>query len=357
MDLLEYTAHPLASLVIYSSAGLTLTALLSLFAYSIITRIVKHGIAHDHPRWVFEALLAPAVVFVWVVGLYLTAGYIQFWFSGNFTNLLADARSILILLLLWWFGQRLLSRLEPVLLDGKRRKFDVSAVNAAVRTARVLLTLIMGLLILQVLDIPISGFLTFGGIGTVIIGLASQSMLANFFGGLTINLDRPFKVGDWIRAGDGKYEGIVEDIGWRLTKIRTFERRPIYVPNSTFMNAIVENASRMSHRRVNMIFGVRYDDIRLIKPIISKLQEMVENNEDIDLKQTNFVRFHEFGSTSLDIRIYAFTKKTGFADFAKFKEQFLLSIAEIVLSEGAEFAFPTQTLHIPEPVAVKSEER
>ena len=87
---------------------------------------------------------------------------------------------------------------------------------------------------MQTLGFSVSGVMAFGGIGGIAIGFAAKDLLANFFGALTIYLDRPFSEGDWIRSPDREIEGIVENIGWRLTVIRSFDKRPIYVPNSVF---------------------------------------------------------------------------------------------------------------------------
>ena len=103
---------------------------------------------------------------------------------------------------------------------------------------------------MQALGYSISGVLAFGGIGGIAVGFAAKDLLANFFGGLMIYLDRPFSVGDWIRSPDKNIEGTVEEIGWRLTRIRTFDKRPLYVPNSTFTQISVENPSRMLNRRI-----------------------------------------------------------------------------------------------------------
>ena len=87
--------------------------------------------------------------------------------------------------------------------------------------------------------------MAFGGIGGIAIGFAAKDLLANFFGALMIFLDRPFSIGDWIRSPDREIEGVVEDIGWRSTKIRTFDKRPLFIPNSAFASLTVENASKM----------------------------------------------------------------------------------------------------------------
>ena len=111
---------------------------------------------------------------------------------------------------------------------------DYTTVDALSKLGRFSVVIIAALVILQTLGFSISGVLAFGGIGGIAMGFAAKDMLANFFGGLTIYLDRPFTVGEWIRSPDKAIEGTVEYIGWRHTRVRAFNKNPIYVPNALF---------------------------------------------------------------------------------------------------------------------------
>ena len=192
----------------------------------------------------------------------------------------------------------------------------------------------------------ISGILAFGGIGGIAVGFAAKDLLANFFGGLMIYLDRPFKVGDWIRSPDKKIEGVVEDIGWRQTIIRTFDKRPLYVPNSTFASISVENPSRMSNRRIYEYIGVRYDDTQQVDAIVAEVKAMLQQHPEIDTQQTLIVNLDRFGPSSLDFFIYTFTKTTDWIRFHEIKQDILMRIVAIIEARGAEFAFPTTTVHL-----------
>ncbi|MDA0423769.1 mechanosensitive ion channel family protein, partial [Stutzerimonas frequens] len=165
------------------------------------------------------------------------------------------------------------------------------------------------------------------------------------------------RVGDWIRSPDKEIEGTVEYIGWRLTRIRTFDKRPLYVPNATFANIAVENPSRMSNRRIYEHIGVRYDDAAKVKQIVDGVREMLRAHPEIDTRQTLIVHLNRFGPSSLDFMVYTFTKTTNWVKFHEIKEDVMLKIADIIFSHGAEFAFPTQTVHLagqgfPEPEIV-----
>lgn len=202
------------------------------------------------------------------------------------------------------------------------------------------------LVIMQTLGYSVSGVLAFGGIGGLAVGFAAKDLLANFFGGLMIYLDRPFKVGDWIRSPDKQIEGTVEDIGWRQTRIRTFDKRPLYVPNATFANISVENPSRMTNRRIYEYVGVRYDDSAQLTGIIAEVKSMLLAHPEIDTKQTLIVNFDRFGPSSLDFFIYTFTKTTNWIRFHEIKQDVMVNVMNIIEKNGASIAFPTTTVHL-----------
>jgi MscS family membrane protein len=257
------------------------------------------------------------------------------------------ARQIAIIVLLMMFLVKLISKVERNIIKNKALK-DVNADEVTVRVVGRLLrisVLITGtLVVLQTLGISISGVLAFGGIGGVAVGFAAKDLLANFFGGLMIYLDRPFSIGDWVRSPDRNIEGTVEDIGWRLTKIRTFDKRPLYIPNSMFNTIIVENPSRMSNRRIYETIGLRYCDSAKMGEIVEAVKTMLLNHEEIDSTQTMIVNFDSMAASSLDFFVYTFTKTTEWIRFHEIKQDVLLKIIAIIHDHDADIAFPTRTL-------------
>jgi len=171
-------------------------------------------------------------------------------------------------------------------------------------------------------------------------------LLSNFFGGLMIYMDRQFSVGDWIRSPDKEIEGTVEYIGWRITRIRTFDMRPLYVPNATFTSISVENPSRMQNRRFYETFGLRYQDQDKVEVITQQIKQMLLAHGAIDTQQTLMVNVNTFNAHSVDFFVYSFTKTTGWAEFHEIKQELLKLIGDIVAANGADFAFPTQTIHM-----------
>jgi MscS family membrane protein len=153
-------------------------------------------------------------------------------------------------------------------------------------------------------------------------------------------------VGDWIRSPDRSIEGTVENIGWRSTRIRTFDQRPLYVPNAAFTTIAVENPSRMRNRRIYETIGVRYCDFSLLGKIVNDVRKMLQEHEDIDTGRTLIVNFNAFGAASLDFFVYTFTHTTDWVRYHEVKHDVLLKIGDIILARGAEIAFPTTTVHL-----------
>ncbi len=258
-------------------------------------------------------------------------------------------RIVGIIAIITWFLIRLIMGIEKNLIEKKSDlsdKMDASTVDAIGKLLRLAVIITSVLVTLQTLGISVSGILAFGGIGGIAIGFAAKDLLANFFGGLMIYLDRPFSIGDWIKSPEKNIEGTVEAIGWRLTKIRTFDKRPLYVPNGIFTSISVENPSRMTNRRIKETMGIRYDDVSHMENIIADVKKMLLGHADIDTTQTLIVNFNSFAPSSLDFFIYTFTKTTNWIAYHEIKQDVLLKIINIVEGYGAQMAFPTSTLHL-----------
>ena len=289
----------------------------------------------------------PLAWLIWVVGVAFAAEIIAADTNSTLEHLIDPVRFVAVVFLLAYFLYRFIAEAESAFIcDGA----DVTTANAVGKLLRISVIITAVLTILQTLGVSISGVLAFGGVGGIAVGFAAKDLLANFFGGLMIYLDRPFAVGDWIRSPDREIEGTVEHIGWRLTIIRTFDYRPLYVPNSVFATIALENPSRMLNRRIYETIGLRYDDLAKVQTIVDEVKHMLQEHPEIDTSKTLMVNLNAFGPSSLDFFIYTFTRTTSWVDYHGIKEQVLLKVYEIIDKHSAEIAFPTQTLHIePEP--------
>ena len=247
--------------------------------------------------------------------------------------------------ILTWGILRLISNTETYMLE-KEGSVDKDSVRLFTRLIKILFVFAIILGVAQFYGYAVSSILTLGGVGGIVVGFAAKDMLANIFGGLMIQMDKPFSTGDWIRTTDKSIEGVVEEIGWRMTRIRTFNKNPVYVPNGIFATIPIETPSRMTNRQIYEVIGIRYDDIAQMESIIEKVQELLAKSKNIDHKEPCRVYFDLFNASSLDFVIWAFSSSTDATEFKTFKGKLLLDIAQVISDHGAEIAYPTQTLHI-----------
>lgn len=307
---------------------------------------------HVWPQSFFYSFHQPFQVLLWtvLVSYFISITAQEFGFNGTFLHLLDKLRFIIVVVTIFWFAMRFIRRLEKNIIKRSLRSTgklsDQTSINAMAQFARVVLITIILLIALQSAGIKISALLAFGGVGALVIGLAAKDSLANFIGGMMIYWDRPFSVGDWVRSPDREIEGTVENIGWRLTRIRTFDKRPLYVPNGILTNVAIENPSRMQNRRIHLTIGVRYDDANKIPAITRKIETMLSNHPEIDTTQTFFVNLYDIAPSALNILVYTFTKTTEWLRFQEIQQDVLLKVIDIIGQHGAECAFPTRTLRV-----------
>lgn len=337
-----------------------LALLLDFIQRRVLAGIKKH-LTRTKNLWddaVVDALAAPISVVIWVVGGMQAVAFLDIE--------AAYVRNIVLLAIIFslaWFAVRLIKNVQANLVeiskseDADEDRLDPTTVDAIGKLLRLSVTITAILIALDQIGVNISAVLAFGGIGGIAVGFAAKDLLANFFGGLMLYLDQPFKVGDWIRSPDRDIEGTVEHIGWRLTRIRTFDKRPLYVPNNIFTTIAIENPQRMLNRRIYETIGIRYDDVKQMDAITAGVESMLKSHPEIDPNRLLMVYFNAFGPSSVDFFVYTFTKTTNWKHFHKVKHEILLEISKIITGHGAEIAFPTSTLHVaslPAPEAQES---
>ena len=293
-----------------------------------------------------DALSAPLKVLVWYGWIYFSMLQLKVDFPalGQITEYI-DITPIVILA---WGILRLISSIEKVMLE-REAKVDKDSIRLFTRLIKIAFVFVFVLGFAQYFGYSVSSILTLGGVGGIVIGFAAKDMLANVFGGLMIQMDKPFSTGDWIRTTDKSIEGVVEKIGWRMTRLRTFNKNPVYVPNGIFATIPIETPSRMTNRQIHAIIGIRYDDIAQMQSIIEKVEKLLADHEHIDHEEPCRVYFDLFNASSLDFVIWAFSSVTNSSEFKKIKGKILLDVADIIAEHGAEIAYPTQTLHIQKP--------
>ncbi|MDF2152648.1 mechanosensitive ion channel family protein [Vibrio sp. CAU 1672] len=338
-------------------AGSVLFLTIISFIAWIMWRVVYARLSHIAEKTTFHwdnlllnAIKTPLSALIWLWPATVSLGIALENELHDKFDWLGTLKQILVITILVWTIIRLVSNVEGHVLAQNNR--DETTVQAIAKIVRLFFITIGVLTVMQAFGLSLSGLLTFGGVGGLIVGLAAKDLLSNFFGGLMIYFDRPFKVGDWVRSPDRQIEGTVERIGWRMTCIRTFDKRPLYVPNSVFSNIIVENPSRMLNRRIHETIGLRYDDADKVPQIIKAVREMLKSHKDIDTKQTLIVNFDAFGASSLNFFIYTFTKTVNWVRYHEVKQDVLLKVVDIIKQHDADIAFPTQTLKL-DPVRME----
>ncbi len=328
------------------------------YAESIVYRKMYPKFQRSGTVWddsVAYAIHKPLQALIWLMGLSLAADIVAI--SGKHTaifNIVKPLRSLGIIILFAWFLLRVIDKVEQNFVKGRSRvdAIDKTTVYALGKLFKAAVLITSFLVALQTFGIGISGILAFGGIGGAAVAFSAKDLLANFFGGLVVYLDRPFAVGDWIRSPDRNIEGTVEYIGWRSCRIRTFDKRPLYVPNNVFTNVSIENPSRMTNRRIKTFIGVRYHDAGKLAVILQDVENMLRHHPEIDTNQTLMVNLVEFAPSSLNFMVYTFTKTTNWVRFQAIQQDVFLKIIDVILSHGAECAFPTTTVHMSDPTKI-----
>ncbi|WP_347329603.1 mechanosensitive ion channel family protein [Marinimicrobium locisalis] len=363
MDLLELSKQWLVDLAdqeqlwVLHAFGIVLGTLVLAWVVAFILKRLEKKADKNNAMWLmmlFEAGRPPIKVLIWLIGISWASYLTHQGTDIELMGVVKVVRQVGTVLLLVWFLVRFIRLGEKAFLHPRKGDpGDPTTVGAVSKLLRATVVVTAVLVIMQSLGYSISGVLAFGGVGGIAMGFAAKDMLANFFGGLTIYMDRPFAVGDWVRSPDQNIEGVVENIGWRQTRIRTFDRRPLYVPNATFTQISVENPSRMENRRIFETVGVRYDDVTRLKSIVDEVRQMLIDDDRMETEnQTLIVNFTTFGASSLDFFIYTFTKTVNWVEFHQIKEEVMLRVSDIIGKHGAEIAFPTSTLHVPNPVSL-----
>lgn len=200
---------------------------------------------------------------------------------------------------------------------------------------------------LQVWGINVTALIASLGLGGLAFALAAKDTASNLFGSFALLADKSIRIGEWIKVGS--VEGVVEEIGMRTTKIRSFQKSLITVPNQIIANTPIENFSRRGVRRIKMRIGLTYStDSTQMHHILEEIKYMLHAHEYITKKETLLVNFESFGDSALTIFIYTFTSTANWAKYLDIREDVHFKIMRIVEDNNASFAFPSQSIYIEE---------
>lgn len=239
--------------------------------------------------------------------------------------------------------------------DQTESKLDDQLVPLVRKALKILVVLTGILFLLQNLHVNVGSLVAGLGIGGVAVALAAKDTIANFFGSLMIFVDRPFQIGDWVKIGD--VEGIVEVVGFRSTRVRTFYNSLVTVPNAHFTEAAIDNLGLREFRRIKTMLNLTYDTTpEQIQAFVEGIRAIIAANR-YTRKDYYEIHFNDFGPHSLDVLVYLFVKVESWTDELRERHNVFIEILRLAKELKVEFAFPTQTLHVgsmPEPGKVFS---
>ncbi|MFA7332119.1 MAG: mechanosensitive ion channel family protein [Candidatus Delongbacteria bacterium] len=304
-----------------------------------------------HDDLVLEAIQPPMTAFLLSLGVYWSLVALQLPTTPlNLPRYLELAWHATAMALVIWLLYRLITPLAAFLEDRLfsgdetgRRQFAPILTGVL----RFLLITLAAVFVAHNLGYQVTSLLAGLGIGGLAVALAAQDTLANILGTVVVLSDRPFRVGDWVRV-DGQ-EGTVEGIGFRSTRIRTFSKSLIVVPNKLLTEKQIENWSAMTCRRVKMSLGLLYaTEPERLTAFVEDLRQLLVTDPGVDAEAVT-VAFTEFGTSSLDVLVVYFTHAIPYDEHLVVRQRINLAILRLAAARGVEFAFPTRTVQLEQP--------
>ncbi len=294
---------------------------------------------------IFYLLQRPIAFGIVILGFKVAFSFLTF--GESFSAMISNTISTLTIALIAWVLYRianLFQRSDELM--SKRFKTDngITLAKLLLTIIKAIILIFAGMNILSTWGINITGFVASLGLIGMAFALAAKDTASNFFGSMVIFTDQPFKVGDWIKTPE--VEGTIEHIGIRSTRVRTFARALVSVPNGNIANSAILNWSEMEKRRIKMTLGLTYGTTAAqMRAILKEMREFLQNDDDVD-QQTIYIHFTEFQDSALGIFCYFFTKTTNWGEYMQVRERINLELMEIVERNGAAFAFPSQSLYV-----------
>lgn len=280
-----------------------------------------------------------------VLGIFLATEYMEL--EGGLADLATNLVRSLIAFTLFWAMHRMVEPLS-FLLTTMERTFSNAMVEWSLKVIKVVIIFVGAAAILEIWGIEVGPIIAGFGLFGVAVALGAQDMFKNLISGLLIIAEKRYNIGDWILV-DGVVEGTVEQIGFRSTVVRRFDKAPVYVPNSKLSDNAVTNFSKMTHRRIKWMIGVEYGTtIEQLRQVRDGIEAYILDNADFAKPDevSTFVRIDRFSDSSIDILLYCFTRTTNWGEWLKIKEDLAYRIKGIVTESGTGFAFPSQSIYV-----------
>lgn len=329
-------------------------------AIILVFRVLSSGIAYFVIRmfqWKTKrkkeikqsAFYDPLRVFIRILGIYLAISFLQGPLQINEKFMLLMTKIFKIIsILVFAKGLARSFTVKSTLVEKMRRhmkhEIEESTLSFLLKGVRGVIYIIAGFLVITELGFNLNGLIAGLGVGGVIVTLAAQDTAKNLFGGLVIFLDKPFAVGDWIQVET--YEGTVEDITFRSTRIRTFENSVVNIPNSILSNASIINWSRMEKRRYKIDLCLELNTpLEKVEIVKNRITQMLEQREGI-IDDSIMVKFDKITENGINLLVYSYTNSVDYASFIEEKEKINYKIMQILREEKIELAYDTKTIYM-----------
>ncbi len=324
--------------------SLLVRGLVSRYLLKVLFRLAQRS-ANKFDDQLLSALDAPLKLVPVIIGLFFAIQVLGLE-SGAQLAAANVLRSLIAYAIFW----ALVRSVEPAfyVLAPLRDIFSPAILDWAKKAARGLLMFIGGAAILEIWGIQIGPMLAGLGIFGVAVALGAQDLFKNLIAGILILAERRFNPGEWIKV-EGVVEGTAEQINFRSTQIRRFDKAVVHVPNAKLSDNAVINYSRMTHRRIYWKIGLVYSaSTEQLRAVQQGIWNYLANNDDFAAppEVSTFVHIDSFNDSSIDLMIYCFTKTTNWGDWLKIKEDFVCAVKEIVAEAGTDFAFPSRTIYV-----------
>ena len=336
---------PLANLIAAFILFLVILGLRKFFTKIVLVflqKLAKHSETYYDDR-VISALKEP-VRFAFVI----VALHVFFLLTFKETDFIVKILDSLILYTIFWAILSITEALRELIYDitGKFNKDLSKEMGNFILTILKILIGGIGLgAILKVWGVNVTALVASLGLGGLAFALAAKDTASNLFGSFALLADRSIRIGEWVKVGG--VEGVVEDVGMRTTKIRSFQKTLVTVPNQLVANQPIENFSRRGIRRIKMHIGLTYGTTsQQIIHIKSDIENMLRSQEGISQKDSLMVYFDSFGDSSLNLFIYTFASTANWAKYLEVREAIHIKIMQIVEENGSSFAFPSQSVYV-----------
>jgi len=336
---------PLANLlaaVIFFLVILGLRKIFTKIVLVFLQKLAKYSKTYYDDR-VISALKEP-VRFAFVI----VALHVFFLLTYKETDFIIKVLDSLILYTIFWAILSVTEALRELLYD-VTAKFNKDLSKEVGNFILAILKILIGGIglgvILQVWGVNVTALFASLGLGGLAFALAAKDTASNLFGSFALLADRSIRIGEWVKVGG--VEGVVEDVGMRTTKIRSFQKTLVTVPNQLVANQPIENFSRRGIRRIKMHIGLTYGTTsEQIINIKSDIENMLKSHEGISQKDSLMVYFDSFGDSSLNLFIYAFASTANWAKYLETREDIHIKLMQIVEENGSSFAFPSQSVYV-----------